>query len=89
MCLVIWFSFVNLQDECSFVSLRDVERTLSVFGWFYHQDNIFEKMDQLTNSEILDSDIESDDDEEETVYVGGEWAVSFLKQFNHNKYPCD
>ena len=35
-------------------------------------------MDQLTNSEILDSDIESDDDEEETVYVGGEWTVGFF-----------
>ena len=79
MCLVIWLNVVFWQDECSFVSLRDVERTLSVFGWFYHQDNIFEKMDQLTNSEILDSDIESDDDEEETVYVGGEWAVSFFQ----------
>lgn len=46
-------------------------------------------MDQLTNSEILNSDIESDDDEEETIYVGGEWAVSFFKQVNQNKYPCD
>lgn len=47
-------------------------------------------MDQLTNSEILDSDIESDDDdEEETIYVGGEWAVSFFKQVNQHKYPCD
>ena len=46
-------------------------------------------MDQLTNSEILDSDIESDDDEEETLYVGGEWVVSFFKQVNQNKYPCD
>ncbi|XP_078327262.1 E3 ubiquitin-protein ligase rnf213-alpha-like isoform X2 [Crassostrea virginica] len=71
----------GLKDECSFVSLRDVERTLSVFGWFYHQDNIFEKMDQLTNSEILDSDIESDDDdEEETVYVGGEWATKAIEK---------
>ncbi|XP_026134867.1 E3 ubiquitin-protein ligase rnf213-alpha-like isoform X3 [Carassius auratus] len=24
------------QDECSFVSLRDVERCMQVFGWFYH-----------------------------------------------------
>ena len=26
-----------LQDECSFVSLRDVERVLQVMSWFYRQ----------------------------------------------------
>ncbi|XP_053385748.1 E3 ubiquitin-protein ligase RNF213-like [Mercenaria mercenaria] len=27
----------NLKDECSFVSLRDVERTLQVMCWFYNK----------------------------------------------------
>lgn len=26
-----------MQDECSFVSLRDVERVLQVMSWFFNQ----------------------------------------------------
>lgn len=33
--LFILFSVV--QDECSFVSLRDVERVLQVMSWFFYQ----------------------------------------------------
>ena len=29
------------QNECSFVSLRDVERTMIVFEYFYHMMDIF------------------------------------------------
>lgn len=29
--------FTPTQDECSFVSLRDVERVLDVMFWFYDQ----------------------------------------------------
>ncbi|XP_061196022.1 E3 ubiquitin-protein ligase rnf213-alpha-like [Saccostrea echinata] len=53
----------DLQDECSFVSLRDVERTLKVFGWFYNQTNLFEEMDQIIDN-FSDSDTESSEDEE-------------------------
>ena len=36
-----WF-----QDECSFVSLRDVERVLEVMAWFYeHGDELYDRMD--------------------------------------------
>ena len=39
--------FVFVQDECSFVSLRDVERVLSVMAWFYHhKDVLYSLMDQ-------------------------------------------
>ena len=31
-----------LQDECSFVSLRDVERAMIVFEWFYDKAKIIE-----------------------------------------------
>jgi len=34
------------KDECSFVSLRDVDRTLRVMVWFYEKDELFEKMDE-------------------------------------------
>ncbi|XP_067673877.1 E3 ubiquitin-protein ligase rnf213-alpha-like [Haliotis asinina] len=39
------------QDECSFVSLRDVDRTLSVMAWFYQQSQengmLFRAIDNL------------------------------------------
>ncbi|XP_046556283.1 E3 ubiquitin-protein ligase rnf213-alpha-like [Haliotis rubra] len=39
------------QDECSFVSLRDVDRTLSVMAWFYQQSQengmLFKAIDNL------------------------------------------
>ena len=31
-----------VQDECSFVSLRDVERAMIVFEWFYDKTNVIE-----------------------------------------------
>ena len=33
-----------VQDECSFVSLRDVERAMIVFEWFYEQNESFEQL---------------------------------------------
>ena len=47
--LVIGFElWSNWQDECSFVSLRDVERFLKVMNWFYRQTqgqtNLFDLM---------------------------------------------
>ena len=34
------------QDECSFVSLRDVDRTLQVMMWFFGQPEIFDKINE-------------------------------------------
>ena len=34
---------ICIQDECSFVSLRDVERAMIVFEWFYENNESFEK----------------------------------------------
>ncbi|XP_062570768.1 E3 ubiquitin-protein ligase rnf213-alpha-like isoform X2 [Saccostrea cucullata] len=53
---------LNRYDECSFVSLRDVERTLKVFGWFYNQTNLFEEMDEIID-DFTDSDTETSEDE--------------------------
>ena len=37
---------MHLQDECSFVSLRDVERVMNVMLWFYqHKDSLFDLID--------------------------------------------
>ncbi|CAM9642728.1 unnamed protein product [Lampetra planeri] len=45
-------------DECSFVSLRDVERCLKVLAWFYEQrDTLFQQMKQIKT----DADCRVDD----------------------------
>ena len=40
---VVWFNTYSfpLQDECSFVSLRDVERAMIVFEYFFDKMDIF------------------------------------------------
>ncbi|ESO09860.1 hypothetical protein HELRODRAFT_190307 [Helobdella robusta] len=40
------------QDECSFVSLRDVGRCLQVFIWFLSHENIFERMNGLVQERL-------------------------------------
>ena len=42
----IWF----LQDECSFVSLRDIERAMIVMKWFHSMLDHIEKDDVYTTS---------------------------------------
>ncbi|RXN17930.1 E3 ubiquitin-protein ligase RNF213-alpha-like protein [Labeo rohita] len=43
------------QDECSFVSLRDVERCMQVFGWFYknHQ-MLLSELDRFESVQMAD-----------------------------------
>ena len=36
-----YFVFPSPQDECSFVSLRDVERAMIVFKYFYNKMALF------------------------------------------------
>ncbi|XP_048239631.1 E3 ubiquitin-protein ligase rnf213-alpha-like [Haliotis rufescens] len=54
------------EDECSFVSLRDVDRTLSVMSWFYQQ-----SQENGTLFEMIDDDLcpekDPEEEEEETV----------------------
>ncbi|XP_032802457.2 E3 ubiquitin-protein ligase rnf213-alpha isoform X1 [Petromyzon marinus] len=56
-------------DECSFVSLRDVERCLKVLAWFYEQrDTLFQQMEQLKSAkgeEFVEERVESEDEEVE------------------------
>ena len=53
---------VVFQDECSFVSLRDVQRVLDVSNWFYLQrDHLFQAVDGREDEEMDD---EVDGDEE-------------------------
>ena len=47
------FCFPFVQDECSFVSLREVERVLSVMAWFYqHKDVLYSLMNCKAEEEF-------------------------------------
>ena len=63
------------QDECSFVSLRDVDRVLTVMSWFYQQsrgsnNTLFNLMNRKQPDRTVNSSEEEDDDEakENIVY---------------------
>ena len=44
MYILCLFMYIRVQDECSFVSLRDVERAMIVFEWFYENNDFFEEL---------------------------------------------
>ncbi|CAN0131544.1 unnamed protein product [Rangifer tarandus platyrhynchus] len=50
------------QNECSFVSLRDVERCVKVFRWFYdHSEMLLSKLDSfLSETGVIQNDFERD-----------------------------
>ncbi|XFF88667.1 hypothetical protein AB1E18_014886 [Capra hircus] len=50
------------QNECSFVSLRDVERCVKVFKWFYdHSEMLLSKLDSfLSKTRVIQNDFERD-----------------------------
>ena len=45
LCYVLWRFTLNFQDECSFVSLRDIERAMIVLKWFHSVLDHIEKDD--------------------------------------------
>ena len=60
------------QDECSFVSLRDVERAMNVMVWFYNHRNAVNPLmdddtDEDSDDDDDDSDVEYDEDELDQV----------------------
>ena len=62
-------NFYHLQDECSFVSLRDVDRALNVMSWFYAQSQeehtLFANIDRFVDvDEMFDEDEENSEEEE-------------------------
>ena len=53
---------ISPQNECSFVSLRDVERAMNVITWFYvNSELITEIVDRLKNTEDERCDSEDSD----------------------------
>ena len=64
------FFFNLIKDECSFVSLRDVERAMQVMVWFYkHVDTLGRLMKKVTAEQRREEglDVDKDDKEEEMV----------------------
>lgn len=58
----------TFQDECSFVSLRDVERTLQVMMWFYAKGELlFQLMDEKRKLKARLLMDEEDEEEEENL----------------------
>ncbi|XP_068694638.1 E3 ubiquitin-protein ligase rnf213-alpha-like [Montipora foliosa] len=51
-------------DECSFVSLRDVERAMKVMVWFYNHRNV---LNPLVDEAPMGMDVESDDEDDDAV----------------------
>lgn len=77
-----------IQDECSFVSLRDVERAMNVMVWFYnHREVLNPLMDETVDDqdEESDSDNDVDDSDDDEDIVGEEdelnQVIQFLTQF--------
>ena len=64
------FFLYLIKDECSFVSLRDVERAMQVMVWFYkHVDTLGRLMKKVTAEQRREEglDVDKDDKEEEMV----------------------
>lgn len=57
------------QNECSFVSLRDVERTLKVMCWFYEQGertDLFHTIREKVGDSLSDEDSYETEEEEDS-----------------------
>src|SRR6218665_810746 len=49
-------TLLSSQDECSFVSLRDVDRALKVMMWFYSPEKeLFDKMNKKAEDEMKET----------------------------------
>ena len=64
--LLLIVILLRCQDECSFVSLRDVDRTLQVTLWFYYHAELFELMNEKAAAE---TNPETDEEEREALQV--------------------
>ena len=60
--------FFLLKDECSFVSLRDVERAMQVMVWFYnHVDTRGRLMRKVIGEQRREEGLDVDEDDDEEV----------------------
>ena len=72
-------SLTNFQDECSFVSLRDVERVMNVMVWFSQQERLFTMMHEKVQKDLQEEAREIADyeegEEEEDMFA--DYQVSY------------
>ncbi|XP_062573652.1 E3 ubiquitin-protein ligase rnf213-alpha-like, partial [Saccostrea cucullata] len=64
------------KDQCSFVSLRDVERVLDVMAWFYSQSQTEEDIFRFKTNEF-DSDSKTDSNDDIEFKVGRKKHILF------------
>ena len=63
------FFSLSFQNECSFVSLRDVERAMKVIMWFHANSELIQQVmeddarEEKSDSSEESSDYDSDEDE--------------------------
>jgi hypothetical protein len=70
------------QDECSFVSLRDVDRVLQVMAWFYkHRTHLFPLLarnyTEVPERGYDDDDEDDYEDEDEDEDMGAEVTSNY------------
>ena len=82
MCKILRIFF---QNECSFVSLRDVERAMKVIMWFYSNSELIQRVikdnDSSRNEDSDSSEESSEDESDEDLrgFVRDVEQVRFLK----------
>lgn len=64
-----WIIFLYVQDECSFVSLRDVKRAMEVMVWFHKRYKQFSPLLKNDRNEEESSEDDSESEEEEELEV--------------------
>ena len=72
-----------MQDECSFVSLRDVDRTLQVMMWFFYRNELFDEINKKAVDDIQEHGSTGANDLKYQV-----WFQTFkiIKCVEQNKY---
>lgn len=76
---------VFFQNECSFVSLRDVERAMKVIAWFYSNSELLNRTIGNANS-FGEFDIRLEEsDEDESYEIDEEVFSSLFLKINRAK----
>ena len=83
------FVMFFLKDECSFVSLRDVERAMQVMVWFYnHKDTLGRLMGNAINEQRREEDHDPDEDDSDVDEEVSLPHLRFVLCFAEGSYKC-
>ena len=84
----MWSRFFRFKDECSFVSLRDVERAMQVMVWFYnHVDTLGRLMNKVLTEQRREEgrDDDEDDDDDVSNYAFQSFRTTLENNVHHRK----